>query len=78
MAFMYMRNNRTQHKRSPDDYGEVVLAKGFISKDKEHYYFRPDRGSGGFALYKTERNAKSAAASDAEDTRRVRLVLSFY
>lgn len=74
---MYYRDNRTRVDRKEGDYGSVLITEGFISLDKDHYYFRPSRGSGGFALYKTERNAKSSG-TESEHPRRVRLVLEFY
>jgi hypothetical protein len=38
---------------------EVQLDEGWVGVDKNTLYFKPDRGSAGYALYGTERLALS-------------------
>jgi len=37
---------------------ELVLSTGWVSFRGQNVYFRPDRGSGGFALYSDAAHAK--------------------
>lgn len=55
----------------------VVIDEGWVSMEgDELVYFRPARGSNGFALYTTEAKAKQSADA-GEKQQKVRLVLEF-
>lgn len=53
-----------------------VLQEGFVAVDKFGFYlFRPDRGSGGFALYSSAKKALQYGNNEDDTAKAVRLVL---
>lgn len=57
---------------------QIILEEGWVAHDPAtgRYYLRPDRGSGGYALYSTEHRL-ALQMSPGEQRVRARLVLEF-